>query len=235
MGASVTSQPIVSVRLEDVEFGYDDQKPVFSGLTLDLPVNKALYLRGETGQGTSTFLKLVAVVNQPHSGAVLINGLNTSQMSFEEFLPLRLKIGYTFDYGGLFANRSLLDNLTLPLLYHKIYGLEEARAIGIEAANHFGFYKKLAEKPASVTGGLRKLTSVLRTLMLNPEMLVMDDPFMGVDPQSCAKLVKILNDRRASGEIRHLILTSRDQNLPRQLGCESLLLHEGNFQISEAA
>jgi phospholipid/cholesterol/gamma-HCH transport system ATP-binding protein len=176
---------------------------------------------------------LLAVVHQPQEGSVLINGLDTSQMSFEEFLPLRTKIGYTFDYGGLFANRSLLDNMVLPLLYHKAFSFEESRQRGIDLANHFGFYNKLAERPASVTGGLRKLVSVLRTLLINPEMLVMDDPFMGVDPQNVARLIKILNDRRERGDIKHIFLTSRDQNWPKQLDCKRLILHEGKFDFSE--
>lgn len=224
---------VTSIEFKDVTFGYRDaQKPMFEGLSVKLPVGENILITGQVGEGTSTFLKLLAVVHQPQEGSVLINGLDTSQMSFEEFLPLRTKIGYTFDYGGLFANRSLLDNLTLPLLYHKIFSFEESRQRGIDLANHFGFYNKLGERPASVTGGLRKLVSVLRTLLMNPEMLVMDDPFMGVDPQNVARLIKILNERRESGEIRHLYLTSRDHNWPKQLGCRNVVLHEGQFDLS---
>jgi len=223
-----------SIEFKDVTFGYKDaQKPMFENLSVRLPVGENILISGDVGQGTSTFLKLLAVVHQPQDGAILINGENTSQMSFEEFLPLRTKIGYTFDYGGLFANRSLLDNMTLPLLYHKIFSFEESRQRGIDLANQFGFYNKLGERPASVTGGLRKLVSVLRTLLMNPEMLVMDDPFMGVDPQNVARLIKILNDRRESGEIRHLYLTSRDHNWPKQLGCKTLTLNDGHFDLSE--
>ena len=232
---------IRSLELKDVTFGYKDATaPMFENLSVVLPVGENILVSGAVGQGTSTFLKLLAVVHQPQSGSVLVNGLDTSQMSFEEFLPLRTKIGYTFDYGGLFANRSLLDNMTLPLLYHKSFSFEESRQRGIDLANHFGFYNKLAERPASVTGGLRKLVSVLRTLLMNPEMLVMDDPFMGVDPQNVARLIKILNDRRERGDIKHIFLTSRDQNWPKELGCKRLLLHEGKFDFvttlsSEAA
>jgi len=229
------SKTISSIRLAGVTFGYEAEKPIFDQLTMDFPLGKNILICAEPGEGSSTFLKLLAVVHQPQEGQLLINGENTSQMSFEEFLPLRMRIGYTFDYGGLFSNRSLLDNLTLPLLYHNVCSLNEARTRGMELANHFGFYKKLAERPSSVTGGLRKLTSVLRTLMMDPEMLVMDDPFMGVDRHSCAKLIKILNDRRASGQIKHMYLTSREAQWPLQLACEALYLKDGLFQNPEAA
>jgi ABC-type multidrug transport system ATPase subunit len=68
---------------------------------------------------------------------------------------------------------------------------------------------------------------------MNPEMLVMDDPFMGVDPQNVARLIKILNERRERGDIKHIFLTSRDQNWPKQLGCKRLILHDGRFDFSE--
>ena len=231
---------INSVELKNVTFSYKDaEKPTFENMSMTVPLGENILITGSVGEGTSTFLKLLAVVHQPQEGSVLINGHDTSQMTFEEFLPLRSKVGYTFDYGGLFANRSLLDNLTLPLLYHKVFSFEESRQRGIDLATHFGFYNKLSERPASVTGGLRKLVSVLRTLLMNPEMLVMDDPFMGVDPENVARLIKILNHRRETGEIRHLFLTSRDRNWPKQLGCRNVILHDGRFiypdALSEAA
>jgi ABC-type transporter Mla maintaining outer membrane lipid asymmetry ATPase subunit MlaF len=225
---------ITSIRMENVTFSYKDSlKPAFEKFTVDLPVEKNILVTGGVGHGTSTFLKLLAVVHQPQIGSVLVNGLDTSQMSFEEFLPLRTKIGYTFDYGGLFSNRSLLENMTLPLLYHKTFSFKESRERAAQLAAHFGFSNKLNEKPASVTGGLRKLVTVLRTLLMNPEMLVMDDPFMGVDPQNVAKLIQLLNDRRESGEIRHLFLTSRDLSWPQQLGCKAIHLSDGQFDFSE--
>ncbi len=231
---------INSIRMENVTFTYaESSKPTLEKLNLDFPVDQNILITGDVGQGTSTLLKLLAVVHQPQAGTVFINGLDTGQMSFEEFLPLRTKIGYTFDYGGLFANRSLLDNMTLPLLYHKTFSFEESRERALKIAAHFGFTNKVGEKPASVTGGLRKLVSVLRTLLMNPEMLVMDDPFMGVDQLNVARLIKILNDRRESGEIRHLFLTSRDLTWPKQLNCKTIHLSDGQFDfpdiVSEAA
>ena len=225
---------ITSISLDKVIFKYSDAlKPTFDNLSVTLPVDQNILIAGEVGQGTSTLLKLIAVVHQPQQGAVLINGFNTSQMSFEEFLPLRNKIGYTFDYGGLFANRSLLENMTLPLLYHNTFTYDESCELGIKMAAHFGFTNKLNEKPASVTGGLRKLVSVLRTLMMNPEMLVMDDPFMGVDSQNVARLIRILNERRERGEIRHLFLTSRDISWAKQLDCKTLHITGGQFDFSD--
>lgn len=219
------------IRLEDVTFGYEGGQPVFENLTLDLPTNKNILVGGPAGNGQSTFLKLLAVVQQPDQGRVLINGLNTSEMSFEEFLPFRMRIGYTFDYGGLFANRTLLDNLTLPLLYHNTCSRDEAVARAARFAEEFKFVNRLDQKPAAVTGGLRKLISVLRTLLLQPEMLVMDDPFMGVDPENVRRLINMISEKREKGEIKHLFFTSRDETWAQKLGYELLTIDDGVFKF----
>lgn len=223
---------INELRLENVTFGYDPSSPVFTNLTLDLPTNQNVLVGGPPGQGQSTLLKLIAVVHQPQQGQVIINGQNTSDMSFEEFLPFRKKIGYTFDYGGLFANRTILDNLVLPLLYHGICPREEAFARAEWFAEDFKFTNRLQLKPAAVTGGLRKLVSVLRTLLLEPEMLVMDDPFMGVDTENVRRLIRLIREKRETGEIKHLFFTSRDEVWPQKLGFEQLTVKDGSFQFA---
>jgi phospholipid/cholesterol/gamma-HCH transport system ATP-binding protein len=111
---------IEKLAFENATFGYSPDRPIFSNLSFELPLDRNVLITGPAGNGQSTFLKLLAVLRLPQSGSFLINGADTTQMSFEEFLPLRMQIGYTFDYGGLFANRTLMDNMMLPLLYHKI-------------------------------------------------------------------------------------------------------------------
>lgn len=222
---------ITDLRLQNVTFGYDEGQPIFKNLTLEIPTRQNVLVGGPPGQGQSTLLKLLAVVHQPQEGQVIINGQNTSEMSFEEFLPFRKKIGYTFDYGGLFANRTILDNLVLPLLYHGICPREEAFARAEWYAEDFKFTNRLLLKPAAVTGGLRKLVSVLRTLLLEPEMLVMDDPFMGVDTENVRRLIRLIAEKRETGEIKHLFFTSRDEVWPQKLGYELLSIKEGAFRF----
>ena len=173
-------ETIESMRFENVDFGYEGGPLIFENMTLDIPGNTNLLVTGAGGGGQSTLLKLLAVLVQPVSGSFLINGIDTTEMSFEEFLPFRRKIGYTFDYGGLFANRTISENLTLPLLYHKLMSPTAADEEAQRLAEEFNFMRQLHQRPAMVSGGLRKLTCVLRAFMMHPEMLVMDDPFTGI-------------------------------------------------------
>jgi phospholipid/cholesterol/gamma-HCH transport system ATP-binding protein len=222
---------IRSLKFDDVLFGYEEHKPVFENVSIDVPVEANVFVTGPDGNGQSTFLKLLAVLIQPQAGRYLINGLNTTEMSFEEFLPLRMRIGYTFDYGGLFANRTLKDNLSLGLLYHKINTPEEATERIVAMAETFGFTRQLDYRPAAVSGGLRKLVCILRAFLLKPELLVMDDPSTGIGPESARKLIQLIGQSREEGWLKHVYFTSRDETWPDQLGCSRLILNRGRFDF----
>ena len=224
---------IESFQFENASFGYDRHRPIFKDLNFQLPLEKTLLVTGPAGNGHSTFLKLLALLVQPTSGAMKINGYDTTQMSFEEFQPLRRLMSYTFDLGGLFANRTLLDNLTLPLLYHNICSRDEAEDRAKRLAHEFNFASHLKQLPAAASGGLRKTVCILRSLLLEPQMLIMDDPFTGVDSGSCQKLVRELQVRRENGQIKHIVFTSRDLTWPDRLGHDSLVIEHGQPRFHE--
>lgn len=224
---------IETLKFENVDFHYEDGDSVFQNLSFEIPVNGNIFVTGTAGGGLSTFLKLLVVLLQPQSGRYLVNGFDTTNMSFEEFLPIRMKIGYSFDYGGLFANRTLHDNLTLPLLYHKIATPSEANEIVARLASEFGFERQARQRPAMVSGGLRKLICVLRAFVMHPQMVVMDDPFTGIGMDASRKLVRLIQERRDAGELKHVFLTSRDEVWPHWLGCDSVVVDRDSIHIEQ--
>jgi ABC-type transporter Mla maintaining outer membrane lipid asymmetry ATPase subunit MlaF len=226
---------ITSIRFENVGFAYEGSAALFSEFNAELPVGKNIIISGPAGNGQSTFLKMLVLLLQPQTGKFLINEQNTTDMSFEEFQPMRSKIGYTFDLGGLFSNRTLLDNLTLPLLYHKIYTPENAVLAATEIAERFRFSRVLGLRPASVSGGLRKTVCVLRAMLLKPELLVMDDPFTGMDSVSSRELITMISELRSEGIIKHIFMTSREEHWVKQMGCEKLILETDSGQTSLTA
>ncbi len=117
---------IDSLKFEGVTFTHDGQDPIVQNVDFDFPMNEILWVKAEEGMGKSSLLQVLAGLQIPQSGKYLINGENAMEMSFEEFLPYRLSIGYSFDYGGLINNKTIYENLMLPLLYHKVVSPQEA-------------------------------------------------------------------------------------------------------------
>lgn len=218
---------IQSIGMRDVAFGYGEGALVLDGVTTDIPMGKVLHITGPTGHGQSTFLKVLACLVEPTTGGVIVNGTNVTEMSFEEFVPIRLEIGYTFEVGGLLSNKSLYENLALPHLYHNLLNAEDLEKRIHSVAKRFRFDAFLERRPAMVSSGLRKLVSTLRPMLVNPSVLVMDDPFAGLDPETARELKVLIEEMRGSGDLKTICLTSRDETWPGRLNAEPLWIESG--------
>jgi ABC-type lipoprotein export system ATPase subunit len=231
----IERKKIQSLEFERMSFGYELCQDLLHDITLQIPLGKAWHVEGPSGHGQTTFLRVLAGLSTPTSGAMVINGENVTEMSFDEFLPYRLDLGYTFQSGGLLSNRTLAENLALPLLYHKLSSLEQAEAKISAYAERFGFVKQLDQRPAFVSAGLRKLVSVLRTLMFEPSFLVMDDPFSGFDQQTAQALVKYLHEVWENGFVKTMVFTTADNAYVNEFKASILRVENGKAHLEEKA
>jgi ABC-type multidrug transport system fused ATPase/permease subunit len=119
---------IQSMRFDQVTIKFPDHEPILNRCDFEFPMQEILWIKSSEGAGKSSLLQIVAGLENPNGGRFWINQLDVTEMSFEEFLPIRLNIGYSFDYGGLISNRSLYDNLMLPLVYHHLIPPSEAKS-----------------------------------------------------------------------------------------------------------
>ncbi len=204
---------IENLRFENVEFGFEGQDPIFEAVDFDFPTDKVVWVKANSGAGRSSLLQLLACLQVPSKGQYLINDQSVSEMSFEEFLPYRLQIGYGFDFGGLINNRSLLENVTLPLMYHKICSVHEAEERGKRFFDIMNATRFMNERPAMVPGGMRKLTCVLRALITEPQVLLLDDPSVGLGQDAILKYFDLISDLRAKNKVRHIFISSFDDKL----------------------
>ncbi len=128
----------------------------------------AIWLRGGTGSGKSTLMKVICGLIQPSSGQVLINGKNLQKFTDVEMHNYRLRLGYLFETGGLLQTLSVEENLLLPLLYHKICSQEEAKDKVHFWLNQFKLSHVANQKPFVLSGSQRKATCALRAMIHEP-------------------------------------------------------------------
>jgi ABC-type multidrug transport system ATPase subunit len=222
---------IESLKFEGVSFSHEGQEIIVQNVEFDFPMNEILWVKAEEGAGKSSLLQVLAGLQIPQSGKYLINGENVVEMSFEEFLPYRLKIGYSFDYGGLINNRSLFDNLVLPLLYHKIGTPEEAKSRVDKLMKEFNIEKFANDRPAHVPGRVRKLTCLLRALILQPEVLLLDDPSVGLGQDSIYTFVDHIHQMRKEGYLKHVFVCSYDEKFMNLFNYQIIHLDEGQLYL----
>lgn len=205
-----TLPDIDNFRFEGLTFSHENQDPTLTACDFEFPSSSIVRVKSPEGAGKSTLLQILAGLILPQSGSYFINDLDVVDMSFEEFLPFRLRIGFTFDYGGLINNRTIAENLLLPLEYHKIISSEEARARVEDMLERFDLVKFRNERPAHVPGRVRKLAVLLRAVVIFPQMLLLDDPSVGLGEGTQVIFAEMLNEFRRDGRLRHIVISSYD-------------------------
>lgn len=216
-------EEIETLRLERASFVYEDGPAVFQDVTIDVPNGRGTFISGGARQGRSTFLRVLAGLVPLTQGEYLLNGRSVNEMSFEEFLPLRRRMGFSFDFGGLIANRTVWQNLMLPLEYHRALEPEAAQQKIEGICREFGLWEARDSRPANISGGSRKACAVARAFVMDPEMLLLDDPFVALDPLARDAVLHRLEDGRSSGRIKHLIMTSQDESWAARIGCDAAI------------
>lgn len=224
---------IESIRFEGVSFAHEGQDPVLVNADFDFPLNQICWLKGSEGSGKSSVLQLLAGLQVPQSGKYFINQENVTEMSFEEFLPYRLQIGYSFDYGGLINNRTLRDNLSLPLLYHKICQPHEVQNSIADIVKVFELEKYLDERPAHVPGRVRKLTILARAVVMKPQILLLDDPSVGVGTDTNYAFADYIHVLRKQGYLSHIFISSYDEKFMNLFDYQILQVDEGGVFFQE--
>lgn len=221
---------IATFEMKDLKFTFG-QQTIFENVNVELPPNKVVWIHGASGSGKSVFAKLLCGLVQASEGRYSINGEDVNEMSFEEFLPLRMNIGYSFDFGGLINNRTILQNIKLPLEYHHAADPVEADKRVKEMVELFNLDSVLHQRPATIPGAFRKAACVARAFVMNPEMLVLDDPTAGLRGEQKKKLKDLIRSRRHEGSLKHVFVVTEDNEFIGDLFDEVILVKNNTIEL----
>lgn len=224
---------IQKLKFENITFAHENSQPIFQNLDFDFPTHTMVWINAQDGSGKSSLLSLLGVLVTPQIGSFYINDENVYDLSFEEFLKYRQLIGYSFDYGGLLNNQTIEDNISLPLRYHKLLGPNELKARVEYYIETFGLSKFTKERPAHVPGRIRKMTALVRSLITHPEMLLLDDPTVGLTPEQVEALIQTMQDLISQGILKHIYITSFDEKFVSSFDHVKLHIDEGRFYLEE--
>jgi len=191
---------------------------VIKNLNLDLPKGEWLALTGPSGCGKTTLLHILAGLDRPTSGDILLDGQNIAKMSSSALTKLRKKrIGFVFQSYHLFPELSALENAALPALQwganrNQVY--ENAK----KWLETFGLATRLNHRPRELSGGEQQRVAIARSLINNPDIILADEPTGNLDVKAAQGIIDILQHVR-SGESKTLIMVTHDLNLAKQANC----------------
>ena len=189
-----TNSPLVELR--DLHFAYADHK-VLEGVTLQVPRGKVTALMGPMGGGKTTTLRLIGGEHFAQSGAMLFDGQELADMDKERLYAVRRRMGVLFQYGALFPDLSVFENVAFPLREHTRLPEALIRSIVLMKLNAVGLRGARDLMPAEVSGGMARRIALARAIALDPDLIMVDEPFSGLDPislRTAANLIRQLTD-----------------------------------------
>lgn len=184
------------VELHHLTFGYGE-RVILDDISLSVPRGKVTALMGASGGGKTTILRLIGGQLRAQSGELLFDGQDVTRMDQEQIYAARRRMGMLFQFGALFADLSVYENVAFPL--HEHTDLPEAliRDIVLMKLNAVGLRGARDLMPSEVSGGMARRIALARAIALDPELVMYDEPFSGLDPISlgtAARLIRHLND-----------------------------------------
>lgn len=219
--------PDALVELRDVHFGYGDRE-VLSGVSLVVPRGKITAIMGASGGGKTTVLKLIGGQERAGQGQVLFDGDDVGAMDSAALYRARRRMGMLFQYGALFTDLNVFENVAFPLREHADLPESLLRDIVLMKLHAVGLRGARDLFPSEISGGMARRVALARSIALDPELVMYDEPFAGLDPISlgtAAQLIRRLNDAMGLTTI----LVSHDVDATFELADHVVILGPGRI------
>jgi len=185
-----------AIELTDVSFAYD-RRPVLRGITMTVPRGKVVAIMGGSGCGKTTILRLIGGQLRPQSGKVLVAGQSVPDLDAAALYALRRKFGMLFQFGALFTDMSVFENIAFPMREHTELPEELIRDLVLMKLHAVGLRGAATLMPSELSGGMARRVALARAIALDPMLVMYDEPFAGLDPISLGvvgQLIRKLND-----------------------------------------
>jgi len=195
--ATTLNQSSSIVEIRNLSYAVNGNRPVFAGLDMDIPRGRITAVMGPSGTGKTTLLRLITGQVRADSGSVMVAGQELRGMRRADLYVLRRRMGMLFQNGALLTDLSVFENVAFPLREHTDLPERLIRQLVLTKLQAVGLRGAAELMPAELSGGMSRRVALARAIVMDPEILIYDEPFVGLDPISLGvilRLIRRLND-----------------------------------------
>ncbi|EHQ25720.1 ABC transporter ATP-binding protein [Mucilaginibacter paludis] len=218
---------VISIRGLKKSF---EANEVLRGIDLDLYQGENLVVLGRSGTGKSVLIKIISGLLKPDEGEVKVFGQELTHITEKELQELRIRIGFSFQNSALYDSMTVRKNLEFPLVRNRKKLSRKEIDTAIETTlDAVGLLKAINQMPSELSGGQRKRIGIARTLILNPEIMLYDEPTAGLDPLTCIEINNLINEVQERYHTSSIIIT-HDLTCAKMTGDRVAMLLDGKFE-----
>ena len=220
----------VHVRIVDLKKSYGGT-PILKGITFDMYRGLTNVILGASGSGKTVFLRQLIRLEQPESGQIIVDGVDIAPLKEMQLADVRKKFGMVFQMSALFDSMDVFDNVAFPLREHAKLSRSEIRDKVEESLEALGVAHAIHKLPSELSGGMKKRVAVARAMVMQPAILIYDEPTTGLDPITSRTVDDLIESTRDRFGVTSVVI-SHDMESVFRMGHYVTLLYKGQIEES---
>ncbi len=211
------------IKVCNLEKHFGDNQ-VLRGINYEIHPGEKIVVIGPSGSGKSTFLRCLNLLETPTSGEIYFDGECITDKKCD-INKVRQHMGMVFQHFNLFANKTILENITLAPVHHKIMTKEEAKENALSLLARVGLSDKADAYPSQLSGGQKQRVAIVRSLAMNPKVMLFDEPTSALDPEMVGEVLQVMKDLADEGMT--MVVVTHEMGFAREVASKVVFVDEG--------